>query len=365
MSRLAGLRVIVVGAGAVGSALAWRLAREGASVLLSDPAGLGDNASGVAAGMLAPAFECVLDPVSAGHFALLRAARDLWAREIEALEPFGGALDRSGAAWVGDEDSNAEVAAALASLGAAAESLTPMEAGRASKGLHAPSGAVFTPEDWRLEPRPMLSALRRAMAAAGGRMLEGAVEAVEKGAAEIRGGGRLEADITVLATGLAPALATGLPAEVGLLQPIKGQLTRLIACGPTTGPVTRAQGVYVAPSSEGAAVGATMEAGRADLGADERVMMGQLSRAEALYPDLALSVAGKAEVGIRSATPDGLPLAGPCSIPGILLALGARRNGWLLAPLIAEVVADHLAGASPGPWADLLAPARFSLSRPG
>jgi len=39
---------------------------------------------GVAAGMLAPAFESALDPSSFGHFALLRTARDLWPDFAEA-----------------------------------------------------------------------------------------------------------------------------------------------------------------------------------------------------------------------------------------------------------------------------------------
>ena len=70
--------VVVAGSGVTGLAVALALARRGAKVRVCDPAPLGDNASGVAAGMLAPAFEAVLDPLSAGHFELLKAARDLW-----------------------------------------------------------------------------------------------------------------------------------------------------------------------------------------------------------------------------------------------------------------------------------------------
>ena len=69
--RLKGLRVIVAGSGAVGQVAALKLLDEGAEVRLFDPAPLGANASGVAAGMLAPAFEAVLDPLAAGHFGLL------------------------------------------------------------------------------------------------------------------------------------------------------------------------------------------------------------------------------------------------------------------------------------------------------
>ncbi|WP_374532535.1 FAD-dependent oxidoreductase, partial [Phenylobacterium sp.] len=73
-----GPKITVAGAGALGLTTALALADAGAQVTVFDPAGPGDNASGVAAGMLAPAFEAVLDPAAAPHFDLLLAARDLW-----------------------------------------------------------------------------------------------------------------------------------------------------------------------------------------------------------------------------------------------------------------------------------------------
>ena len=56
----AGPSVIVAGAGVFGAAIALELARDGARVVLADPAETGDNASGVAAGMIAPAFDRML-----------------------------------------------------------------------------------------------------------------------------------------------------------------------------------------------------------------------------------------------------------------------------------------------------------------
>jgi hypothetical protein len=79
-------RVAVAGAGAIGSAVALTLARAGFDVTLFDPNRPGDNASGVAAGMLAPVAEAVFDPVSTPHLALLRRARDLWPAFAEGLD---------------------------------------------------------------------------------------------------------------------------------------------------------------------------------------------------------------------------------------------------------------------------------------
>jgi glycine oxidase len=62
---------------------------------------------------------------------------------------------------------------------------------------------------------------------------------------------------------------------------------------------------------------------------------------------------------VRAATPDGLPMAGFSAADGAILAVGARRNGWLLAPLVAQVVAACVMGRDAGPYAARLDPARF------
>ncbi len=45
---------------------------------------------------------------------------------------------------------------------------------------------------------------------------------------------------------------------------------------------------------------------------------------------------------------------------GVILAVGARRNGWLLAPTIAEAVLGAVEGRSKSPAAELFDPRRFS-----
>ena len=88
---------MVAGAGAIGSAAAVMLARAGARVVLADPAPPGDNASGVAAGMLAPVFETLFDGAAA-HLDLLRRARDAWTALAASI---GLGLERAGAMAVG------------------------------------------------------------------------------------------------------------------------------------------------------------------------------------------------------------------------------------------------------------------------
>ena len=78
-----------------------------------------------------------------------------------------------------------------------------------------------------------------------------------------------------------------------------------------------------------------------------------------LFPKLA-EARFELAAGVRAATPDGLPLAGWSSAPGVVLATGARRNGWLLAPLVAEVVAACVTGRDLGLYGGRLDPARFA-----
>ena len=62
---------------------------------------------------------------------------------------------------------------------------------------------------------------------------------------------------------------------------------------------------------------------------------------------------------MRAATPDGLPMIGRTEDPHVFLAVGARRNGWLLAPLAAQIITACLTEGEVGPYGPLLDPMRF------
>lgn len=327
-----GAKIAVAGAGAFGLAVALRLARAGRSVTVFDPAPPGENASGVAAGMLAPISEALFDPVSRDHLSLMRRARDLWpdfARDLDI------SLSRAGVRIEGSDAWRAEVAQRLERLGVTAQEAIP--------------------EDWRLEARPALMTLRAAAERAGAAFETGAVAAFEPGVLTLADGRREPFDVLVLATG--PGVREGrIAPETAALAPIKGQILRVTALGDDPA-VVRGEGVYLAPG-EALAVGATMEAGRDDLAPDASATVALRQAAKALRPALDLDAA-KVEVGVRATTPDGLPLVGWSRVPGVMLAVGARRNGWLFAPLVAAMVAAYLTGDNPGPEAAAFDARRF------
>ena len=87
-----GSSIVVAGAGAIGRTVAYVLARAGYAVTVVDPDPEGANASRIAAGMLAPAFEALFD---GGRYDLLREALGLWrplAREIGVAVTWEGAV---------------------------------------------------------------------------------------------------------------------------------------------------------------------------------------------------------------------------------------------------------------------------------
>ncbi|MGH7021837.1 MAG: NAD(P)/FAD-dependent oxidoreductase [Brevundimonas sp.] len=327
--------IVVVGAGVLGLCTAAELVRRGHGVTVVDPGGL--NASAVAAGMIAPAMESAVDDLSPEHAALLRRARDAWADFAVAT---GVRLDRDLAEWRGGD---VEVLAArLAALGF--DHAYDREAGR-----------LTTHEDWKVEPAQALAALSR-----GVRVLEARATALSRPNGRWRVetmAGAVEADQVVLATGAGAAL-DGLPvavaALVALIAPIRGQIglvgERLVEH------VVRGPGAYVAPMGQGCVIGATMEAGQRSLTPDPARCAQMLDAAWGVLGQAPRPLDIEWRAGVRGATPDGLPMAGAVG-GGLHLALGPRRNGWLLGPLVAGVVADEVEGRSSKE--PTLAPRRF------
>lgn len=327
--------VIVVGGGVLGLAVAAELAVGGHPVTVIDAGGV--NASRIAAGMIAPAMESLLDPVARPHAALLRRARDLWpafaARHGLAPEP-------TTTRWISPDA--ADRAAQLQALGFTAE---------------VSGEALTTEEDWRIDAGPALDRLGAGLTRVEGRATS-VRHAEGRWTVSLARGDGIEGDVLVLATGVEAALP-GLPPEaaarLAAIIPIRGQIARLARSG--QGPVQRAPGVYVTPGAGGDRLGATMEVGRRDLTPEPEALTPLMTTARAAFGDL--PEIARIDVGVRGASPDGLPLVGAGGAPGLFLALAPRRNGWLLAPLAAAIVAAAVEGRALPQDGAALDPARF------
>jgi glycine oxidase len=137
------------------------------------------------------------------------------------------------------------------------------------------------------------------------------------------------------------------------VQPKKGQM--LAVSLPPSLPlhlVVRTPDIYIVPRTSGpnagrAIIGATIE----DAGFDKTVHHSDIahlrSLATALLPSLADAPQLEAWAGLRPATPDGLPFLGALpDLPNHFIATGHYRDGILLAPATAHVLAQLLFGES-------------------
>ncbi len=330
--------VIVVGAGVLGLCTAAELAARGRSVTVLDPGGL--NASAAAAGMIAPALESLIDKLPPAHAALLARGRDLWPAFAGRT---GLELHREGAEWRGP-DPEADIVR-LTDLGFAVE--------RRGEG-------VFTPDDWRVDAVESLTRLSNLPVVT---RHQTQVTAIRRDGddwrLEAEDGRQWRTPTVVIATGAAEAL-TGLPGRIAPLiaaiRPIRGQLTP-VRCVRLE-QVIRVPGLYAAPTTDGVLAGATMEFDDRSTAPDADTARRQVQGVLALLG--CGGVAGDPRVGIRGATADGLPMAGPTGEPGLHLALAPRRNGWLLGPMVGCIVADGIEGRASLPDAPALDPLRFA-----
>jgi glycine oxidase len=299
--------------------------------------------------MIAPAFEAALDEAVHGRFDLLRAGRDLW-----LAGPAAGVLQRLGAMAVATPVTSGfldRAEAELRSAGARHERLSG-GAARERCPVLGPGAteAIYSPEDWLIDAPAGLEALETEFVRSGGERRRGRVSDPAEFAAE--------ANAVVICAGWESHRFVSEAPELACMSPIKGQLVRFSGPPSFNGPVLRRPDLYLVPAAGGALAGASMEAGRQDLEPSPEVT-GSIAEAAAELLPLLRKAEREAQVGVRAATPDGLPLVGRSS-SGLMVATGFRRNGWTLAPLAARITADLLEGRDPGPWAHAMRPDRFA-----
>jgi glycine oxidase ThiO len=345
--------VIVIGGGVIGCAIAHELARRGCHVQLVADRALAQGATHASGGMLVPYVEAH----HAGPMLELSVrSLSLYDEFVSRTRSDGVADDevfeyvRAGSLQVAFTD---DVAAALrrafeqiAAQGVRADWLDreglrriePRISDGATAGLLIAGHGVVGAE-------ALTAALWSAATSCGARYFPATVTRVRRSAEGLTveaSGGRLQADVVVVAAGAwAPTIeiegAPHLP-----IQPVRGQLVHLQWEGAPLKRILWGPRCYMVPWADGRLlVGATME----QVGFDERNTVAGvhdlLDAATELVPRAWTAAFDSARAGLRPGTPDGLPIIGRSPVlPGLVYATGHYRNGVLLAPVTASLVGD-------------------------
>ncbi|MCM0592040.1 MAG: glycine oxidase ThiO [Gloeotrichia echinulata IR180] len=339
--------VLIIGGGVIGLAIAVELKLRGASVtvLCRDF----HAASHAAAGMLAPDAE----KISSGAMrSLCWRSRSLyldWTRQLEELTSLNTGYWPCGIlAPVYEQavDSVTQGDGGLISPSSPAYWLDEDAIHQYQPGLAAEVvGGWWYPEDGQVDNRALVRTLLTAAESLDVELKQGiSVEAIPQQQGQVVGvqtnAGLIRAGHYILATGAWSNELLPLP-----VLPRKGQMlsVRVPESLPEL-PLTRVlfgQNSYIVPRrNRSIIIGATSE----DVGFTPHNtpagIQNLLQAAIRLYPPLQHYPIQEFWWGFRPATPDELPILGPSPCKNLTLATGHYRNGILLAPITAALIAD-------------------------
>ena len=369
--------VAVVGGGVIGLAAAWRARQRGLEVVVLDRGALGAGTSHAAAGMLAPVAEADAQERDLLAHNLESARRwPAFARELADVTGRDVGYRACGSLLLArdrDEAEHVERERALRErLGLRVERLLGSEARRRETAL-APTlrMALALPDDHAVEPARLVAALVAACERTGVALRPGAavddlaavparrvvvaalIEACARAGVHLRQHtpvddlGALPFERVVVAAGpWSGPLGAGVP-----VRPVKGQALRLRdPAGPgLCDHVLRFEGGYLVPRGDGRYyLGATVEERGFDTAVTALGVYELLREAAELLPGLLELEIDEAFAGLRPGTPDNAPIVGTDPRDErVVWATGHFRNGILLSPVTADLVADELTGARP------------------
>jgi len=345
--------VIIVGGGVIGCSIAWKLAQAGLKVTVIERGRIGCEASRAAAGMISPQSEA---STSGPFFDLCLKSRSMYRRFAQELSEASG-IDiqyrDEGTLFVvlrgQDVKEKTNWSRWQVEAGLPIQNLSLNEIHRLEPAVtESAIGAILLPEEHQVENRRLMDALTTALQRAGADLIEGSAVTglVCRGNRVLGiqlGRNRLEAGFVVLAAG---AWSSELMQPLGLnikVFPAHGQM---IAVRGSTLPIQRvihSSSVYVVPRRDGRIlIGSTVEYTGFRKTITVSAIKHLLNAAVELVPALEEFEIEETWSGLRPDTVDHLPIMGPTALDGLIFASGHFRNGILLAPVTAELIADTI-----------------------
>jgi glycine oxidase len=354
--------VIVIGGGIIGLSLSLELRRSGARILVVERGEPGREASHAAGGMLV---DSDVETKSA-LLALAKASARMYpefVREVELESGMKADLrDQGTIVFHGAEESDQAAKSGLKSLSAA--ELRELEPGLAESELAASRLAAYYLEERSVDPRALTVAVLNAARRSGVDFSSGD---------EVLGVNISDGAVSGVTTNKTYFLASKVVNCAGAwsgqiaphafpTRPVKGQMLCLLA--PTREllkHVIRTPEIYLIPRSDGRILaGATVEEAGFDKRTDTETIKRLHRAAIATVPELKNAKILEDWAGLRPRTPDSLPILGATATPGYFVATGHFRDGILLAPVTARVMAQVMEGRITDHDIGAFSPARFS-----
>ena len=350
--------MIIIGGGIIGLSLAIALRKRGATVLVVERGEPGREASYAAGGMLV---DCPLETPPVLQELATASARlyPEFAHELELESGMKVDLrDRGTILFPSPEHAERD-------LKFVGSHPFPCPVHELEPALTQPHGPALYLKERSVDPRALTSAAWNAAKHRGGDFSSG-----DEVSSVIFTQGRATGVETTKTTfhaakivNCAGAWSGQIPPHAFPTRPVKGQMLCLIMPSrDLLKHVIRSPKAYLIPRSDGRLlVGATVE----EAGFDKRTDLATIQRlhktAIELVPQLAGAKILESWAGLRPGTPDALPILGATSTPGYYVATGHFRDGILLAPITAEVMAAVIEGRTPEHDLTPFSQARFRL----
>ncbi|MEA5577372.1 glycine oxidase ThiO [Anabaena sp. UHCC 0451] len=338
--------ILIIGGGIIGLACAVELKLRGANVtvLCRD---FTDAASQAAAGMLAPDAENIANEAMLSLCWRSRALYPDWISKLAEITGLNAGYWPCGILApvykkAGEQGSRGEISISQSpSFWLDKDAINQYQPGLGADVV----GGWWYPEDGQVDNQALITVLRTAADSLGVEFKDGiTVEAICQQQGQVIGvqtnTGLLRADHYLLAAGAWANQLLPLP-----VRPRKGQMLRLrVPEFVTELPLTRVlygENIYIVPRRNRSIIlGATSE----DVGfTPDNTPAGiqsLLQAATRLYPQLENYPIAEMWWGFRPSTPDELPILGDSHCKNLTLATGHYRNGILLAPVTAALIAD-------------------------
>ncbi len=351
------MNVVVVGGGIMGCGIALRLRQAGARVTVLERSSPGAEASSAAGGILAPQQESE----GPGPFLELglrsRGMYADFAAELLALTGVNVNYLPSGLLHLAFDEAEARRLEATVgwqrALGLRAELLATAEVRSLEPQLspHLVAAARFQ-DDHQVDNRLLTRALTMAAAKVGVTFRTGYVRGVVEEQGRAVGvdldGDTLRADAVVIAAGSWSGLVQGIAVDPRVVRPARGQMVQLQTRLPLFSHVVFSDKGYVIPRADGRILaGSTLEFAGFEKNVTAEGLHRILALAMQICPALASAPVQETWAGLRPYTEDHLPILGAGPLPGLFLATGHFRNGILLAPITARLMAQVVLGESP------------------